>query len=237
MAAGALGQGMPVCRWAWRWRPALATALLASVALHLGAGLGSRGPVGGGASRAQAIAVRVIGADTAMAQTAGDDPPATLRKAAAPSAVAMPTRAMVRPMATVHSARSSALVAVADPAPITQPAPPAGLPPAPGYRGLAGLDSPPRLLHEIEPEYPGVAGQQDGTVVLRLLISDKGEVDNAAVVRSAPKGFFEAAAIEAWSKAAFSPGTFLGVPVKCQMTIEVQFNQLNRGATVAGRGY
>ena len=48
---------------------------------------------------------------------------------------------------------------------------------------------------------------------------------------------FEQAAIEAFSKARFSPGLAAGTPVKSQITVEVQFMPINRGARVSGTTY
>ena len=82
-----------------------------------------------------------------------------------------------------------------------------------------------------------MADLREGVVVLRLLISDTGQVDNVAVVRAEPAGVFEQAAIEAFAKARFSPGLAGGTPVKSQITVEVQFVPINRGARVSGRTY
>ena len=57
------------------------------------------------------------------------------------------------------------------------------------------------------------------------------------VVRASPVGFFEESALEAFGKALFSPGKMLGVAVKSQITVEVEFMPINRGATVSGRTY
>ncbi len=84
--------------------------------------------------------------------------------------------------------------------------------------------------------YPEEAKKQEGSVVLRLLISEAGAVDNVAVVRAYPAGLFEASALEAFGKAKFSPGKMLGVAVKSQITIEVLFTPINRGK-VSGRSY
>lgn len=111
------------------------------------------------------------------------------------------------------------------------------LPPAPAYASAATLDPPPRPLDDIDPEYPKAAGLRQGVVVLRLLIDEAGHVDNVAVVRSSPKGLFEESALAAFGKAAFSPGRLLGVAVKSQWTVEVEFTPVNRGASVAGRDY
>lgn len=104
-----------------------------------------------------------------------------------------------------------------------------GLPPAPDYLAAGQLDPGPTPLSEIEPEYPEAAGSLRGAVILRLLISDQGVVDDVSVVRAAPEGVFDAAAVAAFRAATFSPGRVLGVPVKSQLTIEVAFTPLQRG--------
>jgi len=125
-------------------------------------------------------------------------------------------------------------------APLAPDAPatrPAGLPPAPAYLASGKLEPGPRPLHDIEPVYPDDGNLRQGLVVLRLLINESGEVDNAAVVRAIPQGVFETSAIAAFSAARFSPGKLLGVAVKSQITIEVEFMPINRGARVSGRAY
>lgn len=107
--------------------------------------------------------------------------------------------------------------------------------PATDYRTISGLDVAPRALDAIEPEYPEEAGSIEGTVLLRLLINSAGGVDEAAVVRATPPGYFEASAIAAFSKARFSPGYFLGLPVKSQLLIEVGYTPINRGGAVSGQ--
>ena len=116
------------------------------------------------------------------------------------------------------------------------PATPA-LPPAPAYLPGSSLDLGPQPIGEIEPEYPDAANLQEGRVVVRVLISETGSVDNVAVVRSAPAGLFEQAALEAFGKAQFSPGRAGGTPVKSQITVEVHFLPINRGSRISGRGY
>ena len=111
-----------------------------------------------------------------------------------------------------------------------------GLPAAPDYFAGGTLDPGPRPLQDVDPAYPEEAKQQEGSVVLRLLISESGLVDNVAVVRAYPAGLFEQSALEAFSKAKFSPGKMLGVAVKSQITIEVMFTPINRGK-VSGRSY
>ncbi|SBT07551.1 exported hypothetical protein [Candidatus Accumulibacter aalborgensis] len=113
---------------------------------------------------------------------------------------------------------------------------PSGLPPAPGYASGVGLGRQPRLLSEITLEYPSAAGTRDGIVVLRILVSETGTVDNLVVLRANPEGFFEDAALKAFAPAKFSPGEFLGVPVKSQFFVEVDFAPYNRGG-VGSKGY
>lgn len=159
-----------------------------------------------------------------------------------PSAPTRETRALAS-----ASTESTALPATAQPQiPERQglwgtPADPQGavaaLPAAPDYLMGTRLDPGPQPIGEIEPEYPDSGHSREGTVVLRILISETGHVDDVAVVRSTPTGAFEEAAIEAFAKALFSPGRAAGTPVKSQITVEVQFVPINRGGRVSGRTY
>lgn len=108
---------------------------------------------------------------------------------------------------------------------------------APDYLLAKLLTVGPRPLDDIEPAYPDGADLRTGKVVLRLLIGDTGHVDDVAVVRANPPGLFETSAIEAFSKARFSPGLAGGVPVKSQITVEVEFVPLNRLSRISGRSY
>ena len=146
-------------------------------------------------------------------------------------AMESPSKA-VAAVAETSPASASAMVLPAAPPPL-----PAGLPPAPDYLVAVRLDPAPQPLGDIEPEYPEAGASRSGSVVLRILIGEKGQVDDVAVVRSSPPGVFDQSAVLAFSKASFSPGKLLGVAVKSQVTIEVQFTPLNRGAKVSGRGY
>lgn len=105
------------------------------------------------------------------------------------------------------------------------------------YLHGARLDPGPRPIGDIQPEYPDSANLQEGKVVLRILISETGVVDKIAVVRAEPKGLFEDAALDAFRVARFSPGLVLGTPVKSQITVEVEFLPINRGARISGRMY
>jgi protein TonB len=138
-----------------------------------------------------------------------------------------------RTTAAIAAARPRAVPAAVAPQAAAEPA----LPSAPGYLAGIRLDPGPRPLEDIEPDYPDPVYLREGTVVLRLLISDTGRVDNVAVVRAAPRGVFEQAALDAFGKAKFAPGMAAGTPVKSQITVEVRFVPINRGARVSGRTY
>jgi periplasmic protein TonB len=161
----------------------------------------------------------------ALPERARAQPPAapTTPTAAAPSGRATPTEGDLLPAAAV----ATNAAAGAD----------APLAAAPDYAFGVRLDPGPRPLSDIEPDYPDMLHLREGVVVLRLLISERGMVDNVAVVRAEPRGIFEQAAIEAFSKARFSPGLAAGTPVKSQITVEVQFMPINRGARVSGKTY
>ncbi len=98
------------------------------------------------------------------------------------------------------------------------------------------LNPPPQPLTDIDPEYPREANGREGSVVIRILISDTGHVDEVAIVRATPAGLFDASAIAAFSAARFSPGYLNGVAVKSQLTVEVQYTPTNRGGSVSGSG-
>ena len=154
------------------------------------------------------------------------------------AAVAPPessTRAVEAPSAT-RPGRAATAAATSASGPTTAPAS-RSAPPESAYVAASRLDPGPRLLDEVEPVYPADAGLVEGKVVLRLLIGRTGAVDEITVVRATPQGVFEQAAIAAWSAARFSPGRMLGEPVKSQVTIEVHFTPIDRGANVTAPTY
>ena len=228
---------------AGRFRVLVAVAL--AVVLHAALLMPSRPTLVGSAltDAAPAMVVRLLtrevvlsGAPVLPAQAAAVmAPPETSPTTPPPAIARAPAKeAGPDPVAAPAPAAKAAPDVTAAPA----PAPPAdpGLPPAPDYFARGRLDPGPRPLEDIDPVYPEEAKQQEGSVVLRLLISEAGAVDNVAVVRAYPAGLFERSALEAFGKAKFSPGRMLGVAVKSQITIEVMFTPINRGK-VSGRSY
>ena len=63
-----------------------------------------------------------------------------------------------------------------------------------------------------------------GKVMLRILINERGGVDDVLVVESEPRGVFEAAALDSARALQFSPALRFGSRVKSQKTIEVAFD-------------
>lgn len=123
--------------------------------------------------------------------------------------------------------------------PAAEPADPwqRALSPAPEYALGIRLDPGPRPLDDIDPDYPDPVNLRTGSVVLRILISETGHVDDVSIVRAEPPGVFDQAAVDAFSRARFSPGMASGTPVKSQIRVEVQFMPINRGARISGRTY
>ncbi len=97
------------------------------------------------------------------------------------------------------------------------------LPLAPDYLTNQQFESGPQPMGEISPAYPNSAAGRSGIVVLRLLISETGRVDDAAVIKATPADVFDSAAMAAFMTAQFTPALAHGAAVKSQITIEVEF--------------
>jgi TonB family protein len=84
--------------------------------------------------------------------------------------------------------------------------------------------SPPRLLYKVEPEYSSEARAEgiQGTVLLQVIVSERGRAENISVVSPMGFGLDEQAqaAIEKWE---FAPAIIDGRPVAVAATIEVTF--------------
>ena len=250
MSTPSLSRGSPGARDApgailsARWLPVVALA----VAIHAALLFSLRLPIGGGPAAAvvRSVTVRfvtpqvkasksMVSAASLMEAEVASNPD---ELTPSPSAINAPSHTPLASFSGSGRATRAAVEpaqATSMPAARSQAEP--GLPPAPAYLSGGRLDPGPRPLQDVEPAFPDEAGQQHGIVVLRLLINESGVVDQAEVVRSAPKGLFEKSALEAFVAAKFSPGMLMGLPVKSQVTIEVEFAPFNRGANVTDRTY
>ena len=81
-------------------------------------------------------------------------------------------------------------------------------------------------VNDITLVYPQFAYQQriKGMVLLRILINERGAVDDVSVIDSAPKGMFEEAALKAALALQFSPAILRQRPVKSLKVVEVEFD-------------
>jgi protein TonB len=200
------------------------------------------------------LAIRILRAapavDSAVPTSIPDaTPPSTPDQASEKRRIATPEVAVADAASVKQSNTASGAAGLRDARSDTQPAAPPlptadsrivaepSLAAAPEYAFGMRLDPGPRPLDDIEPDYPDPIRLREGTVVLRVLISETGHVDDVAVIRATPKGVFEQAAVEAFAKARFAPGMLAGTPVKSQITVEVNFMPINRGATITGRTY
>ena len=91
------------------------------------------------------------------------------------------------------------------------------------YYRTSELDVVPGIMTRVVPEYPQLA-RSSGKVVIRLFIDERGTVERVAVLRSEPKGYFDASAQRAFLAARFTPGMKSGRPVRTQMTLQVDYH-------------
>ncbi len=86
------------------------------------------------------------------------------------------------------------------------------------------VDSPPRLSGIVKPTYPPLAlhARIGGTVVLRVLVSEKGVPAEIEVVREGRAGLTEAA-VKAVRKWTFEPARRDGVPVRTWIAVPIPF--------------
>jgi protein TonB len=85
-------------------------------------------------------------------------------------------------------------------------------------------------VNDVDLVYPLQAYQNRvrGKVMLRLLINERGGLDNVSVLESEPRGTFEEAALTATWALRFSPAMKNGRSVKSRQDIEVTFDPYER---------
>ena len=142
----------------------------------------------------------------------------TTTQAAAPA----PTTATSAPAAAPQT--TTAAAAPAAPAP-AEPAP-ASLPTDLATTAAAPANStPPRLLARPQPSYPAIAQRmrKEATVVVRVLVDERGRVAQAEL-KGSPAGFgFDQSALQAAKGAKFSAATQAGQPVKMWVDLPIHF--------------
>ena len=87
------------------------------------------------------------------------------------------------------------------------------------------FDVPPALVKSEVPEYPEEAKRKkiEGTVVVRIIIDEKGFVERAEILKS-PDRILDEPTLKAVNKFQFKPATFKGKPVKSVLAIPIKYS-------------
>lgn len=91
------------------------------------------------------------------------------------------------------------------------------------YYLAARLHKAPVALEKFRFDYPTESTVRDGLVVARVLINERGSVDDVIIDRADPPGMFEANTVASLLRARFSPGELHRQPVPSQISVEVRY--------------
>lgn len=94
------------------------------------------------------------------------------------------------------------------------------------YYSARELDTQPRALNEIVPDYPAAADRErvSGKVRLHLRLEADGRISGIEIISSTPPGVFDEATIDAFREARFAPARKGDRPVRAQVLIEVVYD-------------
>lgn len=83
--------------------------------------------------------------------------------------------------------------------------------------GLSEVDTPPRVLSAVPPQYPFLAKAEniEGTLTVQFIVTEEGAVRDVKVTESEPEGVFDEAAVAAIEQYIFEPATKDGEAVDC----------------------
>jgi protein TonB len=103
-------------------------------------------------------------------------------------------------------------------------------PPAPVVR-VGGNLKPPRLVHQVAPEYPAIAAQArvSALVILEAHVGTDGRILDARILRGQP--LFDDAALAAVRRWRYQPLLLNGVPREFVLTVTVQFKLVSQDAS------
>lgn len=203
--------------------------VVASLLLHVGVAAACFGALGDGHGVGQGVVlVSLHGPEASVAEQATPDLPDPQNSAK--KVPVGPVKSMQEPVPPLVSTPAKAQARERQDAnvPTSQPeraAPQASA--APGGGGLLGtLFAAPVALHVPKPEYPSSARRRgvEGTVLLKLTISETGAVTNASVDQTSGVEALDESALKAVREATFRPGLRAGVPHVANKTISVQFS-------------
>jgi len=166
-----------------------------------------------------------------QAQQAADAPVPPSRPAPAATLAALPVRPAATqaaaPVPTTSQAPAPAVTTAA--APPAAPVVPAAAPALPtdvaNSQAAPSASTPPRLLARPNPTYPAIAQRmrKEATVVVRVLVDERGRVSEAQL-KGAEAGFgFDHAALQAAKGARFAAATQGGQPVKMWVDLPIHF--------------
>lgn len=127
---------------------------------------------------------------------------------------------VVLPQATPEPPKVE-IISRAEPEPPTRPEPEAK---APAPEKKEGENRPPREIRRVQPMYPSIARSQriGGRVVVRVMVSESGAVEEAKVVTS-PSPLLNGAALDAAKKMTFEPSLSNGRPVRGSIDVPFEF--------------
>lgn len=100
----------------------------------------------------------------------------------------------------------------------------------PGLYSLAEVERKPRLIRQIDPDYPESARKRGltGKVTLRIVVDERGNVHNPAVTSADPAGVFDQCVLEAVVRWRFEPARRQGKCVAVVVTVPVRFDLASR---------
>ncbi|MEM9494197.1 MAG: energy transducer TonB, partial [Myxococcota bacterium] len=87
------------------------------------------------------------------------------------------------------------------------------------------VDALPKPRNRITPEYPAKARQRgvQGHVLLKIKVSERGDVERVKVVDAEPPGVFDMVAVAAIRQWTFDPATYKGEPVAISVQQRIPF--------------
>lgn len=140
-----------------------------------------------------------------------------------------PPKEVAQPAIPMEAAEGEEVDEEADIAPTSfddvESLPPPPPPPSEQAQEFYAFDEPPVLIKYVSPRYPDLARQAgiEGTVLLEVLVSDEGKVEQARVIQSDVTPAMEKAAIQAAKQFRFKPAKQRTVPVRARMAIPIRF--------------
>ena len=188
------------------WQRRMTLAVLASIALHAAAIYGVRAgwvdAAPGGSSLLIAHLVALPPADDDPETKPADEPIRSITDRPSP----LPT---TQADSAITDVGSDAL--------------PLALKPTKSYYLASHLTRAPAPLEGIRFDYPAESTVREAVVVARVLINERGGVDNVLIDKADPPGMFEANTVASLMRTRFSPGELRQKQVASQISMEVHY--------------